>query len=81
MFNGHFAEIMISQMPNNDIGFGDRFDYSSFQSLWTAALSKPDIHFNLPQASPILEDLARFFDSLTKYVIHFIDERSEKIKI
>ena len=81
MFNSHFAEIMISQMLDNNIGFGDEFDYSSYTSLWASALSEKNAVPSPSQIAPALEDLARFFDSLTKYVIRFIHTRSEKIKI
>ncbi|MAI10069.1 MAG: hypothetical protein CBD27_02240 [Rhodospirillaceae bacterium TMED167] len=81
MFNSHFAELMISQMLDNNIGFGDEFDYSSYASLSAAALSEKNSVSSTSQATPELQDLARFFDSLTKYVIHFIHARSEKIQI
>ena len=81
MFNGHFAEMMIGQMPVNDIGFGDDFDYSSYTSLWAAAHTEENAARNSSEIAPALEDLARFFDSLTKYVVNFIHTRSEKIKI
>ncbi len=81
MFNSHFAEIMVSQMPNNDIGFGDEFDYRAYPALWAAARAEGKNASNSSQVTPALKDLATFFDNLSKYVVHFIDARSEKIKI
>ena len=81
MFNSHFAEIMVGRMPDNVIGFGDEFDYSSYPALWAAARAEEKTAPNSSKVTPALENLANFYDDLTKYVLHFIDARSKKIKI
>ena len=81
MYNSHFAEIMVSQMLDNRIGFGDEFNYSSYPALWEAARAAEKAAPNSSQVTPAFEDLAQFFDNLTRYVVRFIDARSEKIKI
>ena len=63
------------------IGFGDEFNYSSYPALWEAARAEERAAPNSSQVTPAFEDLAQFFDNLTRYVVRFIDARSEKIKI
>ncbi len=79
MFNDHFAEIMISKMRDNQIGFGEGFEVTAYGGLREAAVreseaSAPDDHH-----SQAFAELAQYFDGLTKYVIKFIDEQAEKI--
>ena len=79
-FNDHFARQMISYINNNQVGFGLEFDHRPYETLRTAALESEVTSINQEAKTLHLEKLAIFFDNLTKYVIRFIDERSEKIK-
>ena len=79
-FNDHFASRIISYIKNNNVGFGLDFDHSPYETLRAAALSSEAMSISEEPKTLHFENLAIFFDNLTKYVIWFIDERSEKIK-
>jgi len=78
-FNDHFASRIISHIKNNEIGFGLDFDHSPYKTLRAAALASEAVSTSEEPKTLHFENLAVFFDNLTKYVIRFIDERSEKI--
>ena len=79
-FNDHFASRIISHIKNNEIGFGLDFDHSPYKTLRAAALASEAMSISEEPKTLHFEKLAIFFDNLTKYVIRFIDERSEKIE-
>ena len=80
-FNDHFANLITSYIKTNEIGFGKDFDWAKYTTL-----RKSVIECEFSSVSPRtklkrLEKLAIFFDSLTKYVIHFINERAETAQL
>ena len=79
-FNDHFASRIISYIKNNEVGFGLDFDHSPYETLRAAALASETVSITEEPKTLHFEKLAIFFDNLTKYVIRFIDERSEKIE-
>jgi len=79
-FNDHFASRIISYIKNNEVGFGLDFDHSPYETLRATALASEAMSISEEPKTLHFEKLAIFFDNLTKYVIRFIDERSEKIK-
>ena len=79
-FNDHFASRIISYIKNNEVGFGLDFDHSPYETLRMAVLKSEAMSISEEPKTLHFEKLAIFFDNLTKYVIRFIDEKSEKIK-
>jgi len=79
-FNDYFASRIISYFKNNEVGFGLDFDHSRYQTLRAAALVSEAMSISEEPKILHFEKFAIFLDNLTKYVIRFIDERSEKIK-
>ncbi len=81
MFNDHFAGHMVAAMQENGIGFGDGFAAEKFEILRGAAVIvetsnlEEDIRLNR------IEELAAYYDELSRYVVKFIDEKFEKIEI
>jgi len=81
MFNDHFAGLMIGYMENNTIGFGNGFDFSPYQQLREAVVSAESVELSPTERQEAITALALFFDGLTKYVIKFIDDRTEKVEL
>ena len=81
MFNSHFAQIIISKMEENTIGFGDGFDHSLFAGLWTIAQSELTpalILHRRPKHSKILPDFLTISLN-TSYLLSMIVLKKNKI--
>ena len=76
-FNDHFAKLMISYIKNNEVDFGIGFDFSDYEILRAAVLECEKLNDFESSYVQHFEKLAVFFDNLTKYVIRFINDRSE----
>ena len=65
----------------NDFGFGSNFDFSQYENLRAHATDNKSPKSENHREIKKLEDLARFFDEVTKYVIRFINQHSQDIKL
>ena len=80
-FNDYFVSLTISQIKNNQIGFGKEFDHSSYELLRNSAIECENQLVTENDKMKRYEELAIFFDELSKYVINFINDRSETINL
>ena len=72
---------MTSYIKNNEVGFGEEFDWCQYITLRKAVLECESSSITGNARINRLEKLAVYLDDLTKYVIRFINDRSEVANI
>jgi len=72
LFNDYFAQEIIMKIQKNEIGFGSNFDISEYHTLRLNAENKIEHNYN--------ENLIKFYDGLSKYVLKFLGNTSQIIK-
>tara|TARA_B100000945_G_C20347796_1_gene580656 strand:- start:141 stop:983 length:843 start_codon:yes stop_codon:yes gene_type:complete len=73
LFNDHFVQELIPYFKNNSVGFGSEFDFSPYWELKSKALNKHGKNYN--------ENLVKFYDKLSKYVLNFLEANSQIIRM
>mgnify|MGYP001161486231 FL=1 len=73
LFNDHFVQKLIPYVKHNSVGFGTDFDFAPYSDLKSKAINKQGNNYN--------QNLVKFYDKLTKYVLNFLDKNSQIIKL
>ncbi len=81
MFNDHFAGHMATAMQDNTIGFGDGFRADRFEVLRGAAAAAESFGASEEIRLNRMEELAAYYDELSRYTVKFIDEKFEKVSL
>jgi hypothetical protein len=81
MFNDHFAGHMAAAMQENAINFGDGFRSDRFEILRSTAAAAESFGASEEIRLNRMEELAAYYDELSRYTVKFIDEKFEKIEL